>query len=58
MQMNVEKFKIIARCSKFLITSTYRLFGLDKERASSALTLYLMGGGIECLPLAKTAPVH
>ena len=22
------------------------------------LTLYLMGGGIECLPLSKIAPVH
>ena len=27
-------------------------------RSRNALTLYLMGGGIECLPLAKIAPVH
>ena len=27
-------------------------------QGSKVLTLYLMGGGIECLPLAKIAPVH
>ena len=28
------------------------------QNIADILTLYLMGGGIECLPLAKIAPVH
>ena len=28
------------------------------DNALERLTLYLMGGGIECPPLAKSAPVH
>ena len=36
----------------------YALHWFLKELLWVPLTLYLMGGGIECLPLAKTAPVH
>ena len=48
---------LLKTASHFLLNKTF-IFRLDRLTSYQLLTLYLMGGGIECPPLAKSAPVH